>query len=127
MSTLRVRIHQGSSIIITSTFDFDTANQVRQIDSLKLAFEAYVAAAYVATPESVSKGVIHGLNPNTSETELVDGLRAPFSLRTQEDFRARMLGANRTAVLTFNTRNAPLSVICCGRELPCYPFKPTKQ
>ncbi|KAK8778126.1 hypothetical protein V5799_020532, partial [Amblyomma americanum] len=125
MSSLRVRIYQGSNIIITSSTDLDTANQVRQIDSLTLASKAYAVSAYVALPKTVFKGVIHGLNRNTSETQLMDGLRTPFS--GVEAHRSRMLGATRMAVLTFNTRNAPRSVIHCGGELPCHSFKPTKQ
>ncbi|KAK8781608.1 hypothetical protein V5799_017051 [Amblyomma americanum] len=123
MSSLRVRIHQGSNIIIASTSDLDTANQVRQIDSLTLACKTNAVSSYVATPETISKGVIHGLNPNTSETELMDGLRTPFS--GVEVLRARMLGATRTTVLTFNTRNVLWSVIYYGGELPCYLFKST--
>ncbi|KAK8771217.1 hypothetical protein V5799_025536 [Amblyomma americanum] len=123
-SCLRVCIHQGSNII-TSNSDLDTANEVRQIDSLMLASKASAVAAYVATAETVSKDVIHGLNPNTSETELMDGLRTPFP--GVEVLRVRMLCATRTAVLTINTRNAPRSVTYCGGEVPSYPFKPTKQ
>ncbi|KAK8782691.1 hypothetical protein V5799_015969 [Amblyomma americanum] len=113
MSSLSVCIHQGCNIIITSTPDLDTANQVRQIDSLKLASKAYAIAAYVPTPEP-SKAVIHGLNTSTSETELIDGLRTTFP--GVEVLQARMLGAIRTAYLTFNMRNAPRSVIYCGGE-----------
>lgn len=120
-----VRLRTGSNIIIVSTPHEETAHLVRRITRLKFAGKSYEVNAYVAAPEDVFRGVIHGVDPGTSPEEL----KAHLRVRTQgvTILQARMLGKSKTAVITFDGPILPKFVIYYGGELPCYQYRPTRQ
>lgn len=120
-----VRPRTGSNIIIVSTPHEETADVIRRITSLFLEGKTYAVNVYLAAPEDVIRGVIHGVDPNSPSEELLANIR----LRTQgvEIVQARMLGRSRTAVLTFMGPILPRYVIYYGGETACYPYRPTQQ
>ncbi|KAH7938165.1 hypothetical protein HPB49_021082 [Dermacentor silvarum] len=120
-----LRIHPGSNIVILSTPSEDVASRLREMSQLNIRGTTHSFNAYVADPEGVLRGIVHGIPAGTSQAELMENLR----VRTQgvKIERARMLGSSKTAIITFTGRVLPRSVYMMGAELICYPYKPTVQ
>ncbi|KAH7976827.1 hypothetical protein HPB52_020285 [Rhipicephalus sanguineus] len=120
-----LRIHPGSNIVIISTLSVEVASRLRDIRQLNIRGQIHAFNAYVADPEGVLRGIVHGIPAGTSQDELMENLR----VRTQgvKIERARMLGSSKTAIITFTGSVLPRSVYIMGAELICYPCKPTVQ
>ncbi|KAH8032008.1 hypothetical protein HPB51_022530 [Rhipicephalus microplus] len=120
-----LRVHPGSNIVILSTPSMEVASRLRGISQLKIRGQIHAFNAYVADPEGVLRGIVHGIPAGTSQDELMENLR----VRTQgvNIERARMLGSSKTAIITFTGNVLPRSVYIMGAELICYPYKPTVQ
>ncbi|XP_070387880.1 uncharacterized protein [Dermacentor albipictus] len=120
-----VRLRPGSNIIIVSTPDQEVADIARKITRIVLGGNLYEVNSYVAAPDGVARGVIHGIDPDTPPEELMTHLR----VRTQgvEIVQARMLGKTKTALITFNSHVVPRYVYYYGGETECHTYKPTKQ
>ncbi|KAL1475937.1 hypothetical protein MTO96_036917, partial [Rhipicephalus appendiculatus] len=119
------RLRHGSNIIIVSTPSEQAADAIRKLSKISIQGKIHEVNAYVAAPEGVIKGVIHGVDRGTTSEELLAHLR----VRTQgvKILHARMLGHTKTAVITFDGDFVPRYVSYYGGEEPCYPYKPTKQ
>lgn len=120
-----VRLRNGSNIIIVSTPHEHTAALLRQVKQLKISGCGYDMNTYVAAPEDLLRGVIHGIDPGTTSDELLSHLR----VRTQgvTIAHARMLGTSKTAVITFDGPLVPRYVLYYGGEVACHPYRPTRQ
>ncbi|KAH7939411.1 hypothetical protein HPB52_012229 [Rhipicephalus sanguineus] len=94
-----IRLRNGSNIIIASMPQKEAANRLRRITKLTLVIKSYEVNTYVATPDGVVRGVVHGIDAGTPSEELMAHLR----VRTQgvKILQARMLGKSKTAVITF--------------------------
>ncbi|KAH8030967.1 hypothetical protein HPB51_012435 [Rhipicephalus microplus] len=94
-----LRVHPGSNIIILSTPHEQVAGRLREINQLKIRGRIHPFNAYVADPEDVQRGIVHGLPPGTTQADLMANLR----IRTQgvKIERARMLGSSKSAIITF--------------------------
>ncbi|KAH8023750.1 hypothetical protein HPB51_016489 [Rhipicephalus microplus] len=94
-----LRAHPGSNIIILSTPHEQLAGRLREINQLKIRGRIHPFNAYVADPEHVLRGIVHGLPPGTTQADLMANLR----IRTQgvKIERARMLGSSKSAIITF--------------------------
>ncbi|KAH7941871.1 hypothetical protein HPB49_018201 [Dermacentor silvarum] len=99
-----VRLRPGANIIIVSTPDQEVADIARKITRIVLGGNLYEVNSYVAAPDGVARGVIHGIDPDTPPEELMTHQRG----RTQgvEIVQARMLGKTKTAVITFSSHAA---------------------
>ncbi|KAH7982932.1 hypothetical protein HPB52_008116 [Rhipicephalus sanguineus] len=124
-SSFMLRVHPGSNIIILSTPHEHVAKELREITHLTIRGRAHSFNSYVADPEGVLRGIVHGIPSGTSQAELMANLR----VRTQgvKIERARMLGSTKTAIITFTGSTLPRCVYFMGAEAVCYPHKPTKQ
>ncbi|KAL1473283.1 hypothetical protein MTO96_038785, partial [Rhipicephalus appendiculatus] len=122
---LLIRLRNGSNIIIASTPQEEAANLIRRITKLTLDSKSYEVNAYVATPDGVVRGVVHGIDAGTPPEELMAHLR----VRTQgvKILQARMLGKSKTAVITFDGKVVPRFVNYYGGEEPCHLYRPTRQ
>lgn len=120
-----LRVHPGSNIVILSTPHEQVAGRLREISQLKIRGQIHPFNAYVADPEDVLRGIVHGLPPGTTQAELMANLR----IRTQgvNIERARMLGSSKSAIITFTGNVLPRCVYFMGAEAICYPYKPTIQ
>lgn len=120
-----IRTRPGSNIIIASTPHVDTAQVLRRITTLTLGGNTHEFNTYVAAPEDTLRGVIHGIDPGTTPEELTANLR----VRTQgvRVHSARMLGATKSALITFEGPLIPRYVLYYGGEVACHPYKPTRQ
>ncbi|KAH8028716.1 hypothetical protein HPB51_018198 [Rhipicephalus microplus] len=94
-----LRVHPGMNIIILSTPHEQVAGRLREINQLKIRGRIYPFNAYVADPEDVLRGIVHGLPPGTTQADLMANLR----IRTQggKIERVRMLGSSKSAIITF--------------------------
>ncbi|KAL1473621.1 hypothetical protein MTO96_038569, partial [Rhipicephalus appendiculatus] len=120
-----LRVHPGSNIIIVSTPEENVARHLREITRLNIRGHIYPFNAYVADPEDVLRGVIHGKPTGTSQNELMASLRIRTQGVTIE--RARMLGSSKTALITFTGSTLPRCAYFMGAEALCHPYKPTTQ
>ncbi|KAH7947996.1 hypothetical protein HPB52_017582 [Rhipicephalus sanguineus] len=120
-----IRTRLGSNIIIASTPHVDTAQILRRITTLVLEGKAYEFNTYVAAPEGTLRGVIHGIDPGTTPEEHTSNLRVRMQGVTVHS--ARMLGATKAAVITFEGPLLPRYVLYYGGEVACHPYKPTRQ
>ncbi|KAL1477953.1 hypothetical protein MTO96_035344 [Rhipicephalus appendiculatus] len=120
-----LRVHPGSNIVILSTPHEEVAGRLREISQLKIRGQIHPFNAYVADPEDVLRGIVHGLPPGTTQADLMANLR----IRTQgvKIERARMLGSSKSAIITFTGNVLPRCVYFMGAEAICYPYKPTVQ
>lgn len=120
-----LRLRNGSNIIIASTPYEDVAERILKIKTLELNGTNYPVNTYISTPAGYLKGVVHGLERETPEAELLSHLR----VRTQgvTIVQARMLGQSQTAVITFDGPILPRFVYYYGGEMPCVPYQPTRQ
>ncbi|KAH6919581.1 hypothetical protein HPB50_029430 [Hyalomma asiaticum] len=110
-NSFMLRVHPGSNIIIVSTpHEHGPSTLVH---------------SFVADPEDVLRGVVHGIPPGTSQADLMANLHVRTQGMTTE--RARMLGSTKTAIITFTGKTLPRCVYFMGAEAVCYPHKPTKQ
>ncbi|KAH8028966.1 hypothetical protein HPB51_021668 [Rhipicephalus microplus] len=93
------RVHPGSNIIILSTPHEQVSGRLREINQSKIRGRIHPFNAYVADPEDVLRGIVHGLPPGTTQADLMENLR----IRTQgvKIERARMLGSSKSAIITF--------------------------
>ncbi|KAH7986368.1 hypothetical protein HPB49_026001 [Dermacentor silvarum] len=85
-----LRLRNASNIIIASTPHEQVAEKILKIKTLDLNGTKHPINTYITTPEGYLKGVIHGLERETPEDELLSNLR----VRTQgvTIVQARMLG-----------------------------------
>ncbi|KAH7941699.1 hypothetical protein HPB49_016295 [Dermacentor silvarum] len=120
-----LRIRPGSNYAIASTPEERTAERILNIKELELRGNRHSVNTYISTPNNLLKGVIHGLEPGTTEDELIHNLR----VRTQgvRILYARRLGKSRTVVLTFDGPTVPRYAYYYGGETPCTPYQPTRQ
>ncbi|KAH8021659.1 hypothetical protein HPB51_016055 [Rhipicephalus microplus] len=83
------------------------ADRLREINQLKIRGRIHPFNAYVADPEDVLRGIVHGLPPGTTQADLMANLR----IRTQgvKIERARMLGSSKSAIITFTGDVLPSS------------------
>ncbi|KAH8029623.1 hypothetical protein HPB51_002076 [Rhipicephalus microplus] len=100
-----LRVHPGSNIIIVSTPHEHVAKELREITHLNIRGRVHSFNSYVADPEDVLRGIVHGIPSGTSQAELMANLR----VRTQgvKIERARMLGSTKTAIITFTGSTLP--------------------
>lgn len=110
---------------ILSTKYSEVAELVRKLQQLAINGKPHPVRAYVATGEEALRGVVHGIQPNTSMETLMTHLR----IRTQgvELVQARMIGNTKSAALTFYGDKLPRTVYFYGGELICHPFRATLQ
>ncbi|KAL1469008.1 hypothetical protein MTO96_041100 [Rhipicephalus appendiculatus] len=120
-----LRLRNGSNIIIASTPHEQVAEQILKIKALDLNNTRHLVNTYISTPEGFLKGVVHVLERDTPEEELLNNLR----VRTQgvTIVQARMLGKSETAMITFDGPIVPRFEYYYGGEMRCLPYQPTRQ
>ncbi|KAH7981736.1 hypothetical protein HPB52_000982 [Rhipicephalus sanguineus] len=114
-------INRGSNIAILSTKYSEVAELVRKLQQLAINARPHQVRTYVATGEEALRGVVRGIQPNTSIETLMTHLR----IRTQcvELVQTIMIGNTKSAALTFYGDKLPRTVYLNGRELICHPFR----
>lgn len=80
---------------------------LENISRIQLGGTFFVVKGNTRTPDDVSRGVISGLLPGTSDEELKASLRAPAKYAV---LHARMLGQSSAAVIFFQLRTFLIQV-----------------
>ncbi|KAH8039784.1 hypothetical protein HPB51_008716 [Rhipicephalus microplus] len=69
-----LRVHPGSYIAMLSTPSVEVASRLRGISQLKFRGRIHAFNAYVADPEGVLRGIVHGIPAGTSQDDLMENL-----------------------------------------------------
>ncbi|KAH7945665.1 hypothetical protein HPB49_013638 [Dermacentor silvarum] len=118
---IRIRIDQNLAVIGTS--DENLTAELQKVQSISLCLNQHAVQAYVAAPDNSCKGVVPGIEPNTTVKTLLENLRcseAPI-------LHARMMGSTNQALVTFSGIQVPRHVRLYGAELRCYIYRPRQQ
>ncbi|KAH7984945.1 hypothetical protein HPB52_024425 [Rhipicephalus sanguineus] len=70
-----LRVHPGSNTVIMFTPHEEVAGRLREVSQLKIRGQIHPLNAYVADPEDVLRGIVHGLPPGTTQADLMANLR----------------------------------------------------
>ncbi|XP_065297562.1 uncharacterized protein [Dermacentor albipictus] len=120
---LTIRIRREQNVAVVSTPDEELAARLQLIKSICLENEQYEVQAYVAAPDASCKGVISGIEKNTTPTTLMTNIRSPMA----QVLHARMMGNSATAIITFSGIRVPRYIYYYGAEYRCYIHKPRQQ
>ncbi|KAH6941424.1 hypothetical protein HPB50_017930 [Hyalomma asiaticum] len=119
-----VQVQRLENLIIASTAEWEDAKKLESITSIQLGGTLFTIKSNTRTPDDVSRGVISGLLPGTSEEELKAGLRAPARYTV---LHARMLGQSSTAVIFFQGPHVPYYVRFHSLDFRCRPYRKSVQ
>ncbi|KAH6930882.1 hypothetical protein HPB50_020632 [Hyalomma asiaticum] len=120
-----VQAQRLENLIIASTAEWEDAKKLESITSIQLGGTLFTIKSNTRTPDDVSRGVISGLLPGTSEEELKAGLRAPA--RYTAVLHERMLGQSSTAVIFFQGPHVPYYVRFHSLDFRCRPYRKSVQ
>ncbi|KAH7977926.1 hypothetical protein HPB49_003968 [Dermacentor silvarum] len=120
-----IRLRSGSNIVIVSTAFEELRKRIEKLKQLKLKDKTHPMSAYATTPEYLLKGVLHGINTDVTDDEIMDNI----CVRTQrvEVLQARRLWGSKTVLLIFDGDVLPRFVYLFSGETPCIPYQPTRQ
>nr|XP_054924331.1 uncharacterized protein LOC126527440 [Dermacentor andersoni] len=123
LNELIIRIRTEQNLAVLSTPDENLATRLQKVRFISMGVTQHAVQAYVAAPDNSCKGVVSGLEPNTTTTTLLENLRcsgAPV-------LHARMMGPTNTALITFSGTHVPRDVRMYGAELRCHVYRPRQQ
>ncbi|KAH7943195.1 hypothetical protein HPB52_006291 [Rhipicephalus sanguineus] len=119
-----VQVQRLENLIIASTAKWEDAKKLESITSIQLGGTFFTIKGNTRTPDDVSRGVISGLLPGTSEEELKSGLHAPARYTI---LHARMLGQSSAAVIFFQGPHVPYYVRFHSLDFRCRPYRKSVQ
>ncbi|KAH7938952.1 hypothetical protein HPB52_002949 [Rhipicephalus sanguineus] len=93
------------------------------VQHLRLDKHTYPVSIYIVAPDNSRKGIIYGVYPGTSPSELMDHLMTPGHTVLQ----ARMMGKTSTALITFEGLQVSHYIRYYSAEYRCYVHRPRKQ
>ncbi|KAL1445541.1 hypothetical protein MTO96_029155 [Rhipicephalus appendiculatus] len=91
------RLRPEQNLAVVSTPHEHIALNLYSVQHLRLGEHTYPVSIYIAAPDNSCKGIIYGVDPGTSPSELMDHLITPCHTVLQ----ARMMGKTSTALITF--------------------------
>ncbi|KAH7970208.1 hypothetical protein HPB49_000892 [Dermacentor silvarum] len=122
-------INQRDSVFVHSrdesfpNRDENLAAELQKVQSVSLGLNQHAVHAYVAAPGNSCKGLLPGIEPNTTVNTLLENLRcseAPI-------LHARMMGSTNEAFVTLSAIRVPRHFRLYGAELRCYILRPRQQ
>ncbi|KAH7961630.1 hypothetical protein HPB52_010954 [Rhipicephalus sanguineus] len=117
------RLRPEQNLAVISTPHEHIALNLYSVQHLRLGEHTYPVSIYIAAPDNSCKGIIYGVDPGTSPSELMDHLITPGHTVLQ----ARMMGKTSTALITFEGLQVPHYIRYYGAEYRCYVHRPRKQ
>ncbi|KAH7937914.1 hypothetical protein HPB49_017548 [Dermacentor silvarum] len=123
LNELIIRIRTEQNLAVISTSDEKLTAELQKVQSISLGLNQHAVQAYVAAPDNSCKGVVPGIEPNTTVKTLLINLRcseAPI-------LHARMMGFTNQALVTFSGIQVPRHVRLYGAELRCYIYRTRQQ
>lgn len=121
---VRVQVQKVENVIIASTASTERASKLQSINAIQLGGVIYQVNPHIRHPDDVCRGVIYGLEPGTSPTEIVAGLRVDPRYHV---LGARMLGSSTAAVITFDGQHVPFYVTYLSGDYRCKPYRKSIQ
>lgn len=119
-----VELLPAKNLISVRTLRESAAPKLLKLTSLALSDTVVHLRPYEASPENSCRGVIHGVAQNTAAESLMRDLVQTTPARI---LAARMMGATKSALITFEGTSVPRYIIYhCGRYR-CYPHRPKAQ
>lgn len=111
------------NLIIASTPDEAYALALNEITSIQLGATTQEVLPYLKPLPGTSRGVITGLDPNTTNEQL------PYILSANGPriLHARMLGTSTSALITFEGVHVPFYIKAYGLLTRCRPYRQTIQ
>lgn len=109
------------NVMVASTADPELAITLSEIENLQYANRQLEFCTYMKPPPGTSRGVVHGLDPAITSTNLMEYLQSngPTLLH------ARFMGHTSSALLTFQTKYVPFYVKVGSVMHRCRPFRRT--
>lgn len=122
-SQVTIQIQTLQNLIVASTPSETHAITLSRISSVELNSILYELLPYLKPPPDTCRGVIHGLDPGTTNENLPDLLIA----NEPRLLHSRMLGRTTSALLTFQGPHVPFYVNVGSLIYRCRPFRRTVQ
>ncbi|KAH6929557.1 hypothetical protein HPB50_002765 [Hyalomma asiaticum] len=104
------------NLALVSTPHEHTALTLCSVQHFRLGEHTYLVSISIGVPDNSCKGIIHGVDPGKSPSELMDHLVAPG----HTVLHARMMGETSTPVITFEGLQVPHYKLYHGAEYRCY-------
>ncbi|KAH7933336.1 hypothetical protein HPB49_011602 [Dermacentor silvarum] len=125
LNELIIRIRTDQNLAVISTSDENLAAELHKVQSITLGLNQHElsSAAYVAALDNSCKGVVQGIESNTSVKTLLENLRCSEA----SILHACMMGSTNQALVTFSGIQVPRHVRLYGAEVRCYIYRPRQQ
>ncbi|KAH7958608.1 hypothetical protein HPB49_003213 [Dermacentor silvarum] len=105
-SVAQTIMRTDQNLAVISTSDENLVAELQKVQSLSLGLNQHAIQAYVAAPDNSCKGVVPGIEPNTTVKTLLENLRcseAPI-------LHTRMMRSTNQALVTFSGIQVPRHV-----------------
>ncbi|CAN7948421.1 unnamed protein product, partial [Ixodes pacificus] len=114
----------GRNLIVTSTASEVFALKLHEVTKVQLGTVTYELLPYLKPIPGTVRGVVHGIEAETSERELQMEL---LSAKGHNIMHARMLGKSNSALLTFQGPHVPFYVKVGSAYTRCRPHRRSVQ
>lgn len=122
-NTVVLQIQTSHNLVVASTPNASHAITLSKISSVQIGGAQYELMPYMKPPPDTCRGVIHGLDPDTTTETLADLLEA----NKPQLIHARLMGRTTSALLTFHGPHVPFYVKVGSLLYRCRPFRRTVQ
>lgn len=124
ISRTMVELLPAKNLITVRTLRESAAPKLLKLTSLALNDTVVHLRPYECSPENSCRGVIHGVGQNTASEELMRDLVQTTPARI---LAARMMGATKSALITFEGTSVPRYILYRSGRYRCYPHRPKAQ
>lgn len=122
-NTIVIQIQTSQNLVVASTPNASHAITLSKITCVQIGGVQYEIMPYMKPPPDTCRGVIHGLDPDTTNEALGDLLQA----NRPQLIHARLMGRTTSALLTFQGPHVPFYVKVGSLLYRCRPFRRTVQ
>ncbi|KAH6927830.1 hypothetical protein HPB50_008970 [Hyalomma asiaticum] len=114
-------VNDKQGTILFHTLNFECAEKVMSIKTLKIEDKDHEVTAYMVAPENCGKGVVHGMDIRMTEETIMEDF-AGYE-QNPEILGIRRMGRSTTVVITFAEAEVPRTLVCFGMITKCFLFK----
>ncbi|KAM7290711.1 hypothetical protein ISCGN_027308 [Ixodes scapularis] len=118
-----VQIQASQNLIVAGTPEENCALALSEISTIQLGAATHEVLPYLKPLPGTRRGVIHGLDPDTT----TDQLPHILAYNGARILHARMLGNSTSAVVTFEGIHVPFYIKAYGLFTRCRPYRQTVQ
>ncbi|KAL1468969.1 hypothetical protein MTO96_041129 [Rhipicephalus appendiculatus] len=114
-------VNDKQSTILFHTLNFECAEKVMSIKTIRIEDKDHEVTAYMVAPENCGKGVVHGMAIRMTEETIMEG----FVGHEQNPgiLGIRRMGRSPTVAITFADAEVPRTLVCFGMIMKCFLFK----